>query len=118
MRRPLRRREFLARAGAALLGGALAGCSFGGPGRRVAAARVLSLLPPRASTDRITGITVCTRPFRAQGPRLEVEQVLGKTVVHNYGHGGSGWSLSWGSSAMPAKAEPRRSLSRPRTTMR
>ncbi len=103
MRRPLGRRQFLARAGAALLGGALAGCSFGGPGRRVAAARVLSLLPPRASTDRITGITVCTRPFRAQGPRLEVEQVLGKTVVHNYGHGGSGWSLSWGSSAMAAE---------------
>src|SRR5438270_1871376 len=103
MSRPLRRREFLARTGAALLGGVLAGCSFGGPGRRVAAARVLSLLPPRASTDRITGITVCTRPFRARGPRLEVEQVLGKTVVHNYGHGGSGWSLSWGSSAMAAE---------------
>ena len=103
MSRPLRRRQFLARAGAALLGGALAGCSFGGPGRRVAAARVLSLLPPRASTDRITGITVCTRPFRARGPRLEVEQVPRKTVVHNYGHGGSGWSLSWGSSAMAAE---------------
>src|SRR5437879_13911526 len=62
MSRPLRRREFLARAGAALLGGDREGWSFGGPGRRVAAARVLSLLPPRASTDRITGITVCTRP--------------------------------------------------------
>jgi glycine/D-amino acid oxidase-like deaminating enzyme len=54
----------------------------------------------RASVDRITRITVCTRPFRAQGPRLDVEQMLGKTVVHNYGHGGSGWSLSWGSSSI------------------
>lgn len=44
-------------------------------------------------------ITVCTRPFRAQGPRLEAERVGDKLVVHNYGHGGSGWSLSWGSAA-------------------
>src|SRR5262249_52562824 len=34
----------------------------------------------------------------AAGPRLDVERVGDKTVVHNYGHGGSGWSLSWGSS--------------------
>jgi glycine/D-amino acid oxidase-like deaminating enzyme len=45
-------------------------------------------------------VTVCLRPFRAAGPRLDVERVGGKTVVHNYGHGGSGWSLSWGSSSI------------------
>jgi hypothetical protein len=60
----------------------------------------LQLPPLHASPDRITAITVCTRPFRAQGPRLDVEQMQGKTVVHNYGHGGSGWSLSWGSSSL------------------
>jgi glycine/D-amino acid oxidase-like deaminating enzyme len=98
MTRPLERRQFLVRSGAALLGGALAGCSFGALERRSAAAPSLTLEPLRASTDRITAITVCTRPFRAHGPRLDVEEVLGKTVVHNYGHGGSGWSLSWGSS--------------------
>jgi glycine/D-amino acid oxidase-like deaminating enzyme len=58
------------------------------------------LAPIRASMDRIIKITVCTRPFRAQGPRLDVEQIGHKTVVHNYGHGGSGWSLSWGSSSL------------------
>jgi glycine/D-amino acid oxidase-like deaminating enzyme len=103
MSHPLERREFLVRTGAALLGGALAGCSLGGLERRSAAAPSLTLEPPRASTDRITSITVCTRPFRAQGPRLDVEEILGKTVVHNYGHGGSGWSLSWGSSAIAAE---------------
>ena len=55
-------------------------------------------LPPIiASPDRIIEMNVCTRPFRPQGPRIESERIGRKTVVHNYGHGGSGWSLSWGS---------------------
>jgi len=58
------------------------------------------LAPVLASTERIFQITVCARPFRAAGPRLDIERVGEKTVVHNYGHGGSGWSLSWGSSAI------------------
>ena len=55
------------------------------------------IIPIRADMDRIFRITVCTRPFRAAGPRQDVERVGDKVVVHNYGHGGSGWSLSWGS---------------------
>lgn len=50
----------------------------------------------RLSPDQVFRTTVCLRPFRARGPRIETEQVGRKTVVHNYGHGGSGWSLSWG----------------------
>jgi D-amino-acid oxidase len=57
-------------------------------------------MPIRAHADRIFRVTVCLRPFRAAGPRLDVERVGDKTVVHNYGHGGSGWSLSWGSSSI------------------
>jgi len=60
------------------------------------------LAPLRMEVDRITKITVCLRPFRAMGPRLDVETVVGKRVVHNYGHGGSGWSLSWGSAEIAA----------------
>lgn len=95
----LPRRQFLAGAGAALL----AGCSVGALDTRrqpAAHAPALQLARLRAGTDRITAITVCTRPFRAQGPCLEVERIGQKTVVHNYGHGGSGWSLSWGSSSI------------------
>jgi D-amino-acid oxidase len=55
------------------------------------------IVPIRADVDRIFRITVCLRPFRAAGPRLDVERLGDKVVVHNYGHGGSGWSLSWGS---------------------
>jgi glycine/D-amino acid oxidase-like deaminating enzyme len=57
------------------------------------------LAPLLTDPGRLSRITVCTRPFRAAGPRIEVETVGDKRVVHNYGHGGSGWSLSWGSAA-------------------
>lgn len=62
-----------------------------------------SLPKVRASPDRIISLTVCTRPFRMSGPRIESERLGRKTVVHNYGHGGSGWSLSWGSSTLAVR---------------
>ncbi|MDC8832519.1 FAD-dependent oxidoreductase [Alteromonas gilva] len=58
------------------------------------------LAPINAQPDRIISTNVCTRPFRAQGPRIEVEKSGNKTLIHNYGHGGSGWSLSWGTAAL------------------
>jgi glycine/D-amino acid oxidase-like deaminating enzyme len=58
------------------------------------------LAPIRAREDRLFKITVCTRPFRAVGPRIEAERIGDQLIVHNYGHGGSGWSLSWGSGSM------------------
>lgn len=58
-----------------------------------------ALAPLLTDPGRLSRITVCTRPFRAQGPRIETEMVGDKRVVHNYGHGGSGWSLAWGSAA-------------------
>jgi glycine/D-amino acid oxidase-like deaminating enzyme len=97
----LGRRQLLAGAGAAALLGALEGCGVSTLGaKRQAMSPFLQLVPVRASPDRITRITVCTRPFRAQGPRLDAERVGSKLIVHNYGHGGSGWSLSWGSSGI------------------
>jgi glycine/D-amino acid oxidase-like deaminating enzyme len=62
--------------------------------------RVGVLAPIRSRPDRVFDITVCLRPFRAAGPRLDTEQLGDTLVVHNYGHGGSGWSLSWGSSTI------------------
>jgi len=62
--------------------------------------RLPPLAPIRAHTDRLFDIKVCIRPFRTKGPNLDVEQIGDAMVVHNYGHGGSGWSLSWGSADM------------------
>ncbi len=102
---PFGRRRLLAGAGAALVVAALDGCRVNAPAPATGTlpVPVLGLAPLRASTDRITQVTVCTRPFRAQGPRLDVEQIGQKNLVHNYGHGGSGWSLSWGSSAIAVR---------------
>ncbi|HEX5169482.1 MAG TPA: FAD-dependent oxidoreductase [Cyclobacteriaceae bacterium] len=55
------------------------------------------------SLDRIIKETVGLRPFRKNGFRLEQESLGNKTVVHNYGHGGSGWSLSWGTGNLAAE---------------
>jgi D-amino-acid oxidase len=91
----MNRRDFLG--GVAMVG--LGGCAR--KAKIAAPSDVLpKLMPIRAEIDRIFRVTVCLRPFRAAGPRLDVERVGDKTVVHNYGHGGSGWSLSWGSSGI------------------
>lgn len=95
------RRRLLLGAGAMLAAGALPGCATMGRGG-IAAAVAAPLQPYRLTTDRIIGITVCSRPFRAAGPRLEMEKIGQQAVVHHYGHGGSGWSLSWGSGAAAA----------------
>ena len=93
------RRQLLRGLGAAAIAAALDGCAAGA----ARPDRPLLVLPRlRATPELITRITVCTRPFRAAGPRVELEQIGAKAVVHNYGHGGSGWSLSWGSSAIAA----------------
>ena len=89
------RRRFLAGAAATLGLAPLTGCT-------TAPGFAPSPLLPRLhlGIDRITAITVCTRPFRADGPRLDIERVGDKLVLHHYGHGGSGWSLSWGSATL------------------
>jgi FAD dependent oxidoreductase len=103
MQERIGRRQLLARAGAAVLLGGLDGCVTAFDARQARNTASLQLTPVRASTDRITRITVCTRAFRAQGPRLDTEKVGSKLIVHNYGHGGSGWSLSWGSSSIAVR---------------
>ena len=54
--------------------------------------RVLNIERPPVLAERV-GL----RPFRRSGVRLERDQLPdGRTVIHNYGHGGAGFTLSWG----------------------
>ncbi|MDP6703786.1 MAG: FAD-dependent oxidoreductase [Candidatus Thalassarchaeaceae archaeon] len=50
---------------------------------------------PQLDRSKIVGEAVGLRPSRSE-VRLEVEYIGEKKVVHNYGHGGAGVTLSWG----------------------
>jgi D-amino-acid oxidase len=55
-------------------------------------ARALKIEKPNVLAERV-GL----RPFRKSGVRVEQDHLRdGRAVVHNYGHGGSGFTLSWG----------------------
>ena len=54
--------------------------------------RVLNIEKPNVLADRV-GL----RPFHKSGVRLEGDRLRdGRAAIHNYGHGGSGFTLSWG----------------------
>ncbi len=90
------RRRMLTRSAAGVGAIALSGCVSAPP-------TVPRLAPVRATPDRLFDITCCLRPFRAAGPRLDTEHIGDALIVHNYGHGGSGWSLSWGSGTIAVR---------------
>ena len=50
---------------------------------------------PELDRSKIVGTAVGLRPSRYE-IRLEKELISDKTIVHNYGHGGAGGTLSWG----------------------
>jgi len=64
---------------------------------------MLHLPAIEASWDRVIRTTVGLRPHRDQGFVLKAEKLDDKTLIHNYGHGGSGMSLSWGTGQMAAE---------------
>lgn len=54
-------------------------------------------LRSRNSSDQARAPVVCIRPARKDGVRLELDETTySLPVIHNYGHGGSGFSLAWG----------------------
>jgi glycine/D-amino acid oxidase-like deaminating enzyme len=57
-------------------------------------------VPLAVSEDRVIGHVAGLRPFRRSGFNVGVERAGEQIVVHNYGHGGGGVSLSWGTAAL------------------
>jgi len=94
------RRDMLKTAGLAALGAGVSACA----GRRVGS--LVWPEPPRrfarvkVSDDRVIRTVVGLRPYRPSGFVVRTEKIGDKTVVHNYGHGGGGITLSWGTSEL------------------
>jgi D-amino-acid oxidase len=98
---PVNRRTMLRSSAAAVIGVALGGCAVApAPGVRPA---YRALPPVHVSPERVIRTVAGLRPYRASGFVVRADRFDGKTVVHNYGHGGSGITLSWGSSDMAAE---------------
>ncbi|MDX1647207.1 MAG: FAD-dependent oxidoreductase [Longimicrobiales bacterium] len=96
------RRTLVKQGGLGLLGLAVGACTSGR--RPVVAVRPRrALVPVRASWDRVIRTTVGLRPHRPSGFELSAERLGGRMLIHNYGHGGAGMSLSWGTARMAAE---------------
>ena len=69
-------------------------------------ARVLALNPERqiarvkVSRDRVIREVVGLRPYRDEGFVVAAQRLGRKLLIHNYGHGGGGMTLSWGTASL------------------
>ncbi len=96
------RRRWLRLSAATIAGGWAAGCAFPGTGRGWDVAALAGFRPANVSPDRVIRVDAGVRPYRPQGFVVRAEALAGKLLVHNYGHGGGGVTLSWGTAGMAA----------------
>jgi D-amino-acid oxidase len=89
------RRAFLASAASTLI---LPGCAT--MRARTAATPTGCLPPVLVSPGRVIRTVAGLRPYRAAGFVVRAEPLGNKRLVHNYGHGGAGITLSWGTSRL------------------
>jgi glycine/D-amino acid oxidase-like deaminating enzyme len=52
------------------------------------------------AANRVIRQVAGLRPFRPSGFVVRAEEFGDKTLIHNYGHGGCGVTLSWGTANM------------------
>jgi glycine/D-amino acid oxidase-like deaminating enzyme len=56
--------------------------------------------PVKVSRDRLIRTVVGLRPYRPEGFVVRADRLGEKQLIHNYGHGGAGVTLSWGVAAL------------------
>src|SRR3954471_13213992 len=99
----MQRRTFLTAGGMAAVGFGVSACSTNPKPAGAARRAPVSLVPGKASWDRVIPPTVGLRPHRDAGFVLKPDKLDDKLLVHNYGHGGAGMSLAWGTGLMAAE---------------
>jgi len=99
----MQRRTFLTTGGMAALGFGLSGCATTTRPNLTPRRPPVSLPPVHASWDRVIRTTVGLRPHRDAGFVVKADKLNDKLLVHNYGHGGAGMSLAWGTGLMAAE---------------
>jgi hypothetical protein len=62
-------------------------------------AEIRSIVPPRLAEAYLGERILCHRPMRHGAPNMSIQQDGTRTIAHNYGHGGSGWTLAPGSAS-------------------
>jgi glycine/D-amino acid oxidase-like deaminating enzyme len=85
-------------------GGATACTSRIQPPDNMLARPRLRLPPVNVAPDREIRTVVGLRPFRPTGFVVRADKLGEKLVVHNYGHGGGGVTLSWGTAHLATRA--------------
>src|SRR3954449_13126191 len=58
------------------------------------------LAPVIADQSRVIRTMAGLRPYRRSGFVVRADQLGEKRLVHNYGHGGAGITLSWGTAKL------------------
>ncbi len=89
--------------GSALAAGLLPGCTTISSGTRPVRLASGCLLPVKVEPSRVIRTVAGLRPYRASGFVVRAESLGDKRLVHNYGHGGAGITLSWGTSKLAAE---------------
>ena len=98
----MNRRRWLGLAAAGLAGGWATACGPLRSTRRWETDGPALVRPARISPDRVIRVVAGLRPYRREGFVVRAESFAGKLLVHNYGHGGGGVTLSWGTAELAA----------------
>jgi D-amino-acid oxidase len=91
------RRALLSTVGATTCGAFLTSCAARLSPLAVPSPARRRIAPVEMSRDRVIRTIVGLRPYRPGGFVVRTDVIDGKPVIHNYGHGGAGITLCWGS---------------------